>query len=329
MLLDPKQTHVVHEWKHGKPLIACRFDPQSRFLFSSSEDFTLQRWDLQDGSKVAWDAHESWVREFAFSPDGETMISAGSDDRLIFWETVAKTPTPIKEVVAHKGWVRAVAVQSSTGIIASGGNDNLVKLWSASGDAIQQLEGHEANIYSVFFHPTENVLLSGDLMGKVHQWDLSSGKLTRTFDAKDLHSFNAGQKVNYGGVRDIALSPDGKLLAFTGLHKATNPLGAVNEPLIMLFNWETGEKVLNQPADGVVGVGWRSKFLADATEVCGSGGSGGGYLLFFKTNEEKPFHKLKLKDTVRDLALHPDGLQVATTHFDGHVRICRLTAKAK
>ena len=60
----------------------------------------------------------------------------------------------------------------------------------------------------------------------------------------------------------------------------------------------------------------------------GSGGGGGGYLIFFKPAEEKPFHKLKLKDTARDMSLHPDGLQVATAHWDGYVRISRMEQKA-
>jgi len=327
MSLDTKQTHVLHEWKHGKPMVACRFDPLGRFLFSSSEDYTLQRWNVESGEKVGWEAHDSWVRDFAFSPDGEICISAGCDDRMIFWNTADETPAPVRTIVAHKGWVRALDVQQGTGLIASGGNDNLVKLWSADGEPVKELAGHTNNVYSVFFHPTEDVLLSGDLAGVVNQWEVSTGKLVRSFEAKDLHTYNKGQQVNYGGVRDISLSPDGKVLACTGLHKATNPLGAVNEPLVLLFDWAKGEKIRSQPADGVKGIGWRTKFLADGSEVCATGGSGGGYLVFFKPGEEKPFHKLKLKDTLRDMALHPDGLRVATTHYDGHIRLCQLTAK--
>lgn len=327
MKLDPSQTHVLHEWKHGRPMIACRFDPTGRFLFSSSEDYTLQRWDAESGKKIAWEAHDSWVRDFAFSPDGKTVISAGFDDRLIFWNAADQEVTGIREVTAHKGWIRAVTVQKKTGLIASAGNDRLVKLWSPEGQPVRQFAGHESHVYSLLFHPAENLLLSGDLSGKVHQWDIATGRSVRSFDAKDLHSYNTGQRVHYGGVRDITLSPDGTLLACTGLHKATNPLGAVNEPLIVLFDWAKGEKIRSQPADGVKGIGWRTEFLTDTAQVCASGGSGGGYLLFFRPAEEKPFHKLKLRDTARDMAVHPDGIRVATTHYDGHIRICRMTEK--
>ena len=127
----------------------------------------------------------------------------------------------------------------------------------------------------------------------------------------------------------MSLSPDGKYLACSGLYKATNPLGAVNEPMVMLFQWEGRKKVRSLVTDGVKGVAWRVVFLPDGTLVGASGGSGGGFLLFWKPDQDKTFHKFKLPDTARDLDVHPDGLQVATVHFDRHVRINRMTAKAK
>lgn len=328
MALDVMKTHVLHEWKHGKPLIACRFEPQGRFLFSSSEDYTLQRWNAETGEKIAWEAHDSWVRDFAFMPDGETVISAGCDDRIIFWPTTAEKLEPKLEIVAHKGWVRSVDVNSDGSLIATGGNDRAVKLWSPDGKLVREFVGHERDVYSVRFHPGGQFLLSGDLDGKVHQWEVNSGKLVRTFEAKDLHSYNGGQQVHYGGIRDIRLSPDKKLLAMTGLHKATNPLGAVNEPLNYLFDWESGSESKKQPAEGVGGIGWRIEFLSDGSEIVASGGNGGGFLLFFKPAEEKPYHKLKLPNTARDMSVHPDGLRVATAHHDGQIRISKMTEKA-
>ena len=104
-MLDPKQTHVVHQWKHDRPMIACCFDRSGKFVFSSSEDYSLQRWSLDSGEKVAWAAHDSWVKDLAVLPDGETLISAGCDDRLIFWPTTGEKPEPKLEIVAHKGSV--------------------------------------------------------------------------------------------------------------------------------------------------------------------------------------------------------------------------------
>ncbi len=328
MTPDPLKTHIVHEWKHGKPLLACGFDPSGRFLYTTSEDFTMQRWVVGDGAgqKTAWPAHDSWIRDIAFFPDGKTVVTAGCDDRLIFWPVEEAMPAPIREVVAHKGWVRSVDVSPDGKLVASGGADRFVRVWTADGKLVHELTGHERDVYRVIFTPDGDHLLSGDLDGKVHQWACGSGKLARSFDAAALHSYNAGQRVHFGGVRGLAISPDSKLLACCGLHKATNPLGAVHEPLIELFDWDTGKKVRSQPAPGVKGVSWDVTFLSDGIEVTVSGGTSGGFLLFFKPAEEKPFHKFQLKNTTRDMAMHPDGITIATTHHDGVVRVSRMAA---
>ena len=138
---------------------------------------------------------------------------------------------------------------------------------------------------------------------------------------------NNTQGVRYGGVRGLAVSPDNKYLAACGLHKATNPLGAVNEPIALLFDMKTNKKVRSQPGSGIKGIAWQLSWLNDGSLAVASGGSGGGFLLFWRPDSDKEFHRFKLPDTARDMAVHPDGLQLATVHYDRHVRIHKLTPK--
>lgn len=324
--VDPKQAKVVAQWKHERPLIDCRFDPLGRFLVSCSEDFTLQRWALDSGEKVTLSGHQSWPRSLAFTPDGETLFSAGSDEQLLWWSVGDAQPQVGRAVeAAHRGWIRSVSVSPDGRLLASGGNDLMVRLWNtADGTPVRELKGHSKQVYTTLFHPDGQSLLSGDLGGQVHQWDLASGELLHTFEAKDLHTYNKGQGVDYGGVRSLALSPDTTRLACSGLHKATNPLGAVNEPLVMVFDMESRKLVRSHQAEGVRGAGWRTLYHPDGFLIGVSGGSGGGFLLFWKPEEEKEFHKLKLPNTARGMDLHPDGTRVATAHHDGHVRITSL-----
>ncbi|MDP7274605.1 MAG: WD40 repeat domain-containing protein [Planctomycetaceae bacterium] len=324
---DPKKVHISLQWKHSSPLIACCFDPKGRFVFTSGEDYQLQRWEIPSGKKVAWPAHESWIRDIVFLPDGETMITAGCDDKLIYWPTAAAKPKPIRTVEAHKGWIRSLCVSADGKTFISGGNDGLVKLWNASdGKLIRQFSGHKFDIYSTCLHPNGKTLFSGDQGGQIREWDIATGKSLRSFDAKVLLTNNT-QGVRYGGVRGLAVSPDGKYLAACGLHKATNPLGAVNEPVALLFNMKDQKKVRSHVANGVKGIAWQLAWLNDGTLAVASGGSGGGFLLFWRPDNDKEFHRLKLPDTARDMSLHPDGLQLATVHYDRHVRISKLTAK--
>ena len=329
MRADPGQTHVTAQWKYDSPLIACRFDPLGRFVFASAQDNSVQRWDLAEGRRVPLTGHDSWVRTIAFSPDGAQVVTGGCDGRLIWWPTDAEQPAPLRIVDAHQGWIRAACSSPDATLLATGGNDQMVRVWNVSdGTLAAELSGHEKDVFSVLFHDGGAQLLSGDLAGQVHQWDVASGKRERTFDAKQLHTYHKGQRVDFGGARTLALSPDGKYLACGGLHKATNPLGAVHEPLILLYEWDSQELSQSLIAEGLKGLIWRAQFHTEEFLCAVLGGSSGGFLLFWKTDQPKDFHRLKLPQLARDLDMHPDGVQLATTHYDRQLRISRMTAKA-
>ena len=187
----------------------------------------------------------------------ETMVSGGGDGQLIWWPAAAEKPAPIRRVQAHRGWVRALAFSPDGSMVASCGNDRMVRLWSfADGSPILELPGHELPVYRVLFNPNGRTLISADLSGRVIEWDFRPGKEARRIDAGKLSKNNAaGQGVVYGGVRDLALSADGKFLACGGLIEASNPLGAISNPAVIVFDWQTGKETkLLRPKENVLGL---------------------------------------------------------------------------
>lgn len=329
---DPKAAHVAQQWAHDRPLVSCRFDPTGQYIFCGSEDAVVERFRVADGSKTLLiGGHTTWVNAFAFSEAGRLTVSGGCDGKLAWWETAAETPTPLRTIAAHgTGWVRSLEADSAGQRIASGGNDKMVRLWNAAdGTLLREFAGHEKHVYSVTFDASGKILLSGDLAGVIRQWDPETGAEVRKFDAAALYSYNGGQQVDFGGVRALAVSPDGKWLAAGGLHKASNPLGAVHEPLVLLFSMETFKLERSLIAEGITqGVIWRLKWLSDGSVMGVSGGGNGGFLIFWKPDADKDYHRFQLPNLARDMDLHPDGIQVATAHHDRHVRITRLAAKA-
>ncbi|MCA9139554.1 MAG: hypothetical protein KDB00_22425 [Planctomycetales bacterium] len=325
--MDIKQSHIIQDLAYERPLLRCRFSPDGKTVTSSSEDSTLQRWNLESGEKVVLKAHDSWVQALQYAADGNTLVSGGCDGRLIWWSITEAAPQAIRTIDAHAGWIRALAISPDGNQLASVGNDLVVRLWDmAGGEKVAEWGGHEKHIYSVAFHPDGTHLLTGDLAGKLHQWNLQTKQIVRTFDAAPLHTYEGGQRVDFGGVRSIAISPDQSQFLAGGLHKATNPLGAVHEPLVLRFNSADGQLLKSHVCDGIPGgVVWRIMNLPDATTIAVCGGSSGGFLLFFNNDQEKDIHRFQLPALARDCDFHADNDRVATVHHDHHLRITKLS----
>lgn len=323
-VVDPKATKVIAQWKTDSPLVSCRFEPKGDYVFAGGQDNAIYRWETATGKRIAIKGHESWVRDFAFLPNNQTMVACDYAGRLTWWPVAGDAPKAIRTIDAHQGWARCVSISPNGKTLATGGNDNLVKLWNAqTGEKINELRGHERHVYSTFFHPKENILLSGDLMGNVKQWDLASGKETRAFENKDHHKFDLKFRADYGGIRSIDISPDGKHLAFAGLHKCTNAFAGINEPLVTRYDFQTQKRVESHEAK-MKALSWRALFHPEGFLISAAGGGAGGYLLFWK-DAAKVIHQFKLPNIARDMDLHPDGLRIATAHSDNHLRISRMS----
>lgn len=326
---DPKKVKVTQQWKADSPLICCRFDRQGKYIFAGGEDSAVYRWEVASGKRIKLAGHETWVRDFAFLHDDKTMVACDCAGRLLWWPLGDDEPKPLRTIEAHHGWARSVNVSTDGKLIATAGNDNLVKLWETgdtggadTGKPVRELAGHERHVYSTMFHPDGKRLLSGDLMGVIHEWEIESGDKVRTFDGKDLHKYDPTFRADYGGVRSITLSPDGKHLACAGLHKCTNAFAGVNEPLVMRFDYESAKKVQSHE-HGVRALAWRALFHPDGFIIAAVGGGAGGYLTFW-TDDSKPIHALKLPNIARDMDLHPNAQQIATAHYDKHLRISTM-----
>ena len=328
---DPAATHVVAEWKYTSPLVSCRFDPTGRFIFAGAQDSAVVRWTLADAAQAVLVGHESWVRGIALDPTGEVLWTGDYAGKLIRWPAAAESPAAERTIEVHQGWLRAVAVSPDGQLVATCGNDNMVRLWTAAeGTLVSEMAGHECHVYNLAFHPEGQFLVSADLKGVLKQWDVASGEEVRQLDASKIYKYDGGFRADIGGVRSMAFSADGRYLAASGTTNVTNAFAGVGNPAVVLFDWESGKEIQFLVAkEAFNGVCWGVAFHPDGFIVGASGGGGGGFLLFWKPEEPKAFHQLKLPNTSRDMALHSDGLRIAVAHYDGHLRLYQMTPKAE
>lgn len=321
--VDPAKIRLAFELKHNSPLLSCRFDPSGRFVFAGAQDNSVQRWDLSSKAQTALQGHISWVRSLAFA-DGK-LYSGDYHGKVLAWRADADKPSPESSIDAHRGWVRSIAVSPDGRLLATCGNDLMVRVWSCQGAGlIRSFAGHAHHVYSVAFHPSGRFLASADLHGVVRQWDIERGTEVRTLDASVLFRYDPTFRADHGGVRSMAFSADGTLLACAGITDVTNAFAGIGKAAVVLFDWITGQRrQLLRPSANFQGTAWGVDFHPSGL-IAAAGGGSGGALWFWRPDQSASVHTVTLPANARDIHFHPDALRLAVACFDGAVRIYEL-----
>lgn len=341
--VDPLKTRLWKDFKHTRPLVGCRFDPTGRYLFASSEDDSIQRFDLVTGEKSPLIGHQSWVRGLTFvmsqprphslnvlqaaglvsggmvspKPVPFTLVTGDYHGKMLWWNGAEASPKPVRTIQAHDGWVRAVAVNHDGRMIATCGNDRLVKLWSSvDGKLLNTFVGHDSHVYNVAFHPAGQRLISADLKGTIHDWEIASGKSIRLLDAKVLHKYDTGFGADIGGIRGISFNQSGSQLACIGITNVSNAFAGVGNPLVVTFDWAEGKPKQLKPKDAFQATGWGVQYHPNGT-VIGAGGGGQGRIWFWNAADGVNTHTVTVPTNARDMHLHPDGQLIALAGASG------------
>jgi len=330
---DPFATRLTRELKHDRGILACRYEPSSRFVFAGALDNFVHRWDLSDesetGKREPLEGHESWVRAMCLFPDGKQLATGDYVGRLIAWSDIGGKPSANFSIAAHEGSIRAVSVSPDGKLIATAGNDDMVRVWSADkGEKVLELAGHECHVYNIAFHPNGKALLSADLKGVLKHWEIPTGKHVRDLNASLLYTYSVKYTVDVGGIRGMSFNADGSQLACTG---ATGVKGIAHSgsARVLLFDWKSGKLTQElKPVKDEIATAWSVRFHPDGFIVASGGSRTGGFLWFWVPEDPDAFHMVKFKQRAPgfDLDLAPDGKTLAVANHDGAVRLYVMEA---
>ena len=142
-------------------------------------------------------AHKDQIKDLAFSPDGNRLVTASDDKTAKIWN-----------VAAHADAVFAVAFSPDGKLLATGSGDTTIKIWeTGSRRLVTTLFGHKKRVQRLAFSPDGNFLASASFDKTARIWDLSTGK-----EATLPLQYRDG-KHQYDKVYNVAYSADGKWLA--------------------------------------------------------------------------------------------------------------------
>jgi len=165
------------------------------------------------------------------------------------WDAVEMKELGVLE--GHVDDVYAVSFGPGPRRIATGCRDGAVRVYELpSGELLHTLRGHAETVSTLAFSPDGRQILSGGKDSTVRVWDAGSGELLKVFreHGDEINMVIVGpegrmgystsndgtvrswylqedlapgfiKKVNRYGTTNLALSPDGKKMAFTGMDK--------------------------------------------------------------------------------------------------------------
>ncbi|MET0496366.1 MAG: hypothetical protein ABW000_24830 [Actinoplanes sp.] len=198
----------------GKPLRGARqalaavaFSADSSTLAAGGGDAAVRLWRVGNPGRPSPIArtltgHPAAVQALAFAPSGGLLLSAGSDGFARLWNITdpglaRDLGTPL---AAHRGDLRTAVFSPRGGLIATGGDDGTIRIWTR---LITPLLGHRDEVEAVAYS-RDGLIASAGRDDTVRVWDAQGA---------------AGVRVllgNEADVRDVAFSPDGRIVASAG-----------------------------------------------------------------------------------------------------------------
>lgn len=269
-------------------------------------EFLASRPDLSQEGFAETDA-------IAFSPDGQKIVSGGFHKTVELWDLQGNLLAPPFE---HDDFVTSVAFSPDGKTIVSGSIDGTIRLWDLKGHLIAPIfRGHTSTVSAVIFNPNGKTIISAGGSESITPdmpSIISADNTVRVWDVESNLTLRVIRHLS--GVNNIAISPDGKIIAST----SSRHNGTVNTVQL----WDLEGNAIAPPFEGHQSLITSVAFSPKGKTVLSTDADGNILLWDFQGNLVAP--TMKHDSFVFSAAFSPNGEMIVSTSSDKTLRLWDL-----
>ncbi|HTG31588.1 MAG TPA: WD40 repeat domain-containing protein [Thermoanaerobaculia bacterium] len=317
--LGPHQDDVnAVAWHPGGTLLACVMD---------ARDLRIFLWDTDTGSNAGiLEGHKHGIFSIAFDPAGERLATAAEDGTARIWSLADRR---VLHTLQHPADPEQIAWSPCGRYVATGCDDGVLRVWdAATGKVLEESRATSAAVRFVRFSADGASLLAGsyDATLRVHAFpglDLRS-ELSAPFQWERAAAFHQG---------DVIVGSFGSQPV---IHKAAAPI-----PHVPRYTLGINTLCVSPRLDGVIVAGrddgsvvdvrngrilYTHESIVNSVAIAPPGrwiasSDYRGELKVFDLEAQEEKRAIRVPGgPINTIAWRPDGEQLATAGYDGHIR---------
>jgi RNA polymerase sigma factor (sigma-70 family) len=195
---------------HTGSVFCVVFSPNSKSVFTGSNDQTLRRWEVSSGKELTvYDGHRDRVQVVAVSSDGKSVATASTDGTARIWDV--ESGKEIKQLASTSARLEQLGIYGASLAFAGDGKKLVLGtgiglvVWDTPSGKVERIvlsPGGQAIPFVV--SPDGRLTANAGYGQRIQVCDSISGKEAIDFEG------------HTGPVQAVAFAPNSKLLATTG-----------------------------------------------------------------------------------------------------------------
>ncbi|MBN8581554.1 MAG: TIR domain-containing protein [Anaerolineae bacterium] len=297
--IDMVTFKQVNEFYATGSIRLTAFSPDGEWLAVGSNQGVVNIWNLtEEGGPVASITHRGGdILDIAFSPDGQRLLSGGSDKNAIL--SVVETGRPFYAPILNEDSVRDVAFSPDGSWFVTASDDFRIRIWDTKTGTERLRILQDSLASEIKVSPDGQWIATTGPDTSVHVWRVADGA-----EAYQIPLGSEGKHLDFNLDGSQLVVGDAKgIVSIWNLSELKSAIGYLqfSGPISNLELSPSGETF----AASVEGQVWLLNSQPDTTRT---------------VNERQPLVNF-FTENVAHMAFHPDGIHIAISTKNGRVTI--------